>query len=105
TTEGGTTSGYSPIGSSGIEIRPAAKITIDSTAAKMGRSMKNLEKSMGACPCGRGRGRRACAAGGEDPGPAARPPREGAGRPPAGRAAGGTARGEPARREIGRAHV
>src|SRR5687768_9617393 len=47
TTEGGTTSGYSPIGSSGIEIRPAAKITIDSTAAKIGRSMKNLEKSMG----------------------------------------------------------
>src|SRR5690606_12834075 len=46
TTDGGTTSGYSPIGSSGIEIRPAAKITIDSTAAKIGRSMKNLEKSM-----------------------------------------------------------
>src|SRR5690606_5540862 len=46
TTDGGTTSGYSPIGSSGIEISPAAKITIDSTAAKIGRSMKNLEKSM-----------------------------------------------------------
>src|SRR3546814_2692102 len=46
TTDGGTTFGYSPIGSSGIEIRPAAKITIDSTAAKIGRSMKNLEKSM-----------------------------------------------------------
>src|SRR3546814_20970275 len=46
TTDGGTTSGYSPIGSSGIEIRQAAKITIDSTAAKIGRSMKNMEKSM-----------------------------------------------------------
>src|SRR3546814_9391662 len=46
TTEGGTTSGYSPIGSSGIAIRPAAKITIERTAAKIGRSMKNLEKSM-----------------------------------------------------------
>src|SRR5687768_15558065 len=47
TTEGGTTSGYSLIGSIGIEIRPAAKITIDNTAAKIGLSMKNLEKSMG----------------------------------------------------------
>src|SRR6478672_995217 len=47
TTEGGTTSGYSPIGNSGIAIRPAAKITIESTAAKIGRSMKNLEKSIG----------------------------------------------------------
>ena len=46
TTEGGTTSGYSPIGSSGIAINPAAKITIDSTAAKIGRSMKNFEKSI-----------------------------------------------------------
>ena len=46
TTEGGTTSGYSLIGSSGIAIRPAAKITIESTAAKIGRSMKNLEKSI-----------------------------------------------------------
>src|SRR5690606_34912589 len=46
TTDGGTTSGYSPIGSRGIETSPAAKITIDSTAAKIGRSMKNLEKSM-----------------------------------------------------------
>src|SRR5690606_19909421 len=47
TTDGGTTSGYSPIGSRGIEIRPAAKITIDSTAAKIGLSMKKREKSMG----------------------------------------------------------
>ncbi len=45
-TEGGMTSGYSLIGRIGIAIRPAAKITIDSTAAKIGRSMKNLEKSM-----------------------------------------------------------
>src|SRR5687768_5030804 len=47
TTDGGTTSGYSLMGNNGIAIRPAAKITIDSTAAKIGRSMKNLEKSMG----------------------------------------------------------
>src|SRR5688572_11356375 len=46
TTDGGTTSGYSLIGSSGIAIRPAAKITIESTAAKIGRSMKNFEKSI-----------------------------------------------------------
>src|SRR6185295_8214012 len=46
TTEGGTTSGYSPMGSNGIEISPAAKITIESTAAKIGRSMKNFEKSI-----------------------------------------------------------
>src|SRR5690606_13282340 len=56
TTEGGTTSGYSPTGSSGIAIRPAAKITIDSTAAKIGRSMKKREKSM-AGPCVRSGGR------------------------------------------------
>src|SRR5712672_3294169 len=43
-TVGGTTSGYSLIGNSGIAIAPATKITIDSTAAKIGRSMKNLEK-------------------------------------------------------------
>src|SRR5690606_42026106 len=47
TTDGGTTSGYSPIGRIGIEIRPAAKITIDSTAAKIGLSMKKREKSIG----------------------------------------------------------
>src|SRR5690554_2086808 len=43
TTEGGTTSGYSLIGRIGIAIRPAAKITIESTAAKIGRSMKKWE--------------------------------------------------------------
>ncbi len=46
-TLGGTTSGYSLIGSSGMAIAPATKIRIDSTAAKIGRSMKKREKSMG----------------------------------------------------------
>ncbi|KAG0761960.1 hypothetical protein G6F22_018751 [Rhizopus arrhizus] len=46
TTDGGTTSGSSLIGRIGIVIRPAAKITIDSTAAKIGLSMKKREKSM-----------------------------------------------------------
>ncbi|MGW8127496.1 MAG: hypothetical protein ACWGG5_03765 [Stenotrophomonas sp.] len=46
TTDGGTTSGYSPTGRIGIAIRPAAKITIDSTAAKIGLSMKKREKSI-----------------------------------------------------------
>src|SRR5918993_797970 len=45
-TVGGTTSGYSLMGNCGIAIRPAAKMMMDNTAAKMGRSMKNLEKSM-----------------------------------------------------------
>ena len=43
---GGATSGYSEIGSTGIDNRPARKITADSTPAKIGRSMKNLEKFM-----------------------------------------------------------
>src|SRR4029077_7042861 len=43
---------YSLIGNSGIAIAPATKITIDSTAAKIGRSMKNLEKLKGASPYG-----------------------------------------------------
>ncbi len=46
TTLGGTTSGYSPAGRSGMAISPPAKITIERTIANMGRSMKNLEKSM-----------------------------------------------------------
>src|SRR5258705_9947421 len=50
TTVGGTTSGYSLTGSNGIEIRPATRMTIDNTAAKIGRSMKNLEKSMCVLP-------------------------------------------------------
>src|SRR5690349_6965348 len=46
TTEGGTTSGYSLIGSVSIAMRPAMKITIDSTAAKIGRSMKKRDRRM-----------------------------------------------------------
>ncbi|HNA86121.1 MAG TPA: hypothetical protein PLB04_11175 [Nitrospira sp.] len=49
-TAGGTTSGYSLIGRIGMAINPAAKITIDSTAAKIGRSMKNFEKSIAGAP-------------------------------------------------------
>jgi hypothetical protein len=40
TTVGGTTSGYSLTGSNGIEIRPATRMTIDNTAAKIGRSQQ-----------------------------------------------------------------
>src|SRR6185295_8332270 len=47
TTVGGATSGYSEIGSAGIDSNPPRKISIDSTPAKIGRSMKNLEKFMG----------------------------------------------------------
>jgi hypothetical protein len=46
TTDGGTTSGYSLTGSDSIAIRPAMKITIDSTAAKIGRSMKKRDSRM-----------------------------------------------------------
>src|SRR5688500_7504627 len=46
TTLGGTTSGYSTAGRSGMAISPAAKIIIERTMANIGRSMKNLEKSM-----------------------------------------------------------
>ncbi len=46
TTVGGTTSGYSEIGSAGSDSSPATKIRVDSTPAKIGRSMKNLEKFM-----------------------------------------------------------
>ena len=45
-TLGGTTSGYSLTGSSGIAINPVIKIKIDSTAAKIGLSIKKREKSM-----------------------------------------------------------
>src|SRR5690606_39955880 len=44
TTEGGTTSGYSPIGSCGSAIRPATKMRMDMTAANIGRSTNRLEK-------------------------------------------------------------
>ena len=43
---GGTTSGYSEIGSARIESSPARKISRESTAAKIGRSMKNFERFM-----------------------------------------------------------
>src|SRR5215211_796462 len=46
TTVGGATSGYSEIGNAGSDRSPATKITVDSTPAKIGRSMKNLEKFM-----------------------------------------------------------
>ncbi len=39
-TDGGTTCGYSLIGSLNIAIRPAIVMKVESTAAKIGRSMK-----------------------------------------------------------------
>lgn len=47
TTVGGTTSGYSEIGRALIESSPARKMSTESTAAKIGRSMKNFERFMG----------------------------------------------------------
>ncbi|MNU02473.1 hypothetical protein D3C72_2461900 [compost metagenome] len=44
TTEGGATSGYSETGSARKAIRPARKISTDSTPAKIGRSMKKRER-------------------------------------------------------------
>ena len=49
TTEGGTTSGYSEMGSWNMANRPPSSTSTDSTPAKMGRSMKNLEIFMGVC--------------------------------------------------------
>src|SRR3569833_1005855 len=46
TTEGGTTSGYSLIGNCVIAIRPARKMMVEITPAKIGRSMKNLDRLM-----------------------------------------------------------
>src|SRR3954447_7421333 len=43
TTDGGTTSGYSEIGICRNAKRPETKMSTDSTPAKIGRSMKNLE--------------------------------------------------------------
>src|ERR1700760_1360772 len=42
--DGGTTFGYSEIGRPRTAIRPPRKISSDNTPAKIGRSMKNLEK-------------------------------------------------------------
>jgi len=47
TTVGGTTSGYSLIGNWNSEMAPAIRISSDSTAAKIGREMKNWEKFIG----------------------------------------------------------
>src|SRR5215469_8483901 len=44
TTEGGTTSGYSEIGITGSASAPIRRITIDRTPAKIGRSIKNLDR-------------------------------------------------------------
>ena len=46
-TDGGTTSGYWLIGSCHMAIAPTRKMTIDSTAAKIGRSMKKRANFMG----------------------------------------------------------
>src|SRR5215470_1769125 len=46
TTDGGTTSGYSEIGITGSASSPATKMRIDSTPAKIGRSMKNRDTFM-----------------------------------------------------------
>src|SRR3954470_16388329 len=46
TTVGGTTSGYSEIGSDGIDIKPAIRISADSTPANTGLEMKNWERFM-----------------------------------------------------------
>src|SRR4051794_15558380 len=43
TTDGGTTSGYSEIGICRNAKRPETKMSTDSTPARIGRSMKNLE--------------------------------------------------------------
>src|SRR5882724_7799656 len=50
TTEGGTTSGYSEIGITRSASRPATKMSTDSTPAKIGRSMKNLDRFMACAP-------------------------------------------------------
>src|SRR5215211_970138 len=50
TTDGGTTSGYSEIGMTRNASRPATKISTDSTPAKIGRSMKNLDRFMACAP-------------------------------------------------------
>src|ERR1044072_5399696 len=46
TTDGGTTSGYSEIGIARSASRPATKISTEMTPAKIGRSMKNLDRFM-----------------------------------------------------------
>src|ERR1700745_2504834 len=48
TTVGGTTSGYSEIGSWNTDTAPARKIRTEMTPAKIGRSIKKRERFMGA---------------------------------------------------------
>src|SRR5258705_12544513 len=45
-TAGGTTSGYSAIGRKRSAINPEMRMSNDSTPAKIGRSMKNLDRFM-----------------------------------------------------------
>src|SRR5277367_941960 len=52
TTDGGTTSGYSEIGSCVIAISPARKMMMEITPAKIGRSTKNLDRLMACAPYG-----------------------------------------------------
>ena len=47
-TVGGAISGYCATGKAMIDASPPIVITIDSTAAKIGRSMKNRESTRGA---------------------------------------------------------
>src|SRR4051812_18503999 len=47
-TDGGTTSGYSEIGNWNIAIKPARKMATEITPAKIGRSIKNLDRFIGA---------------------------------------------------------
>src|SRR5262245_28843362 len=49
-TDGGTTSGYSEIGITGSASNPATKMSTESTPAKIGRSMKNLERFIRCLP-------------------------------------------------------
>ena len=62
TTDGGTTSGYSEIGSRLSEISPPRSVRTDSTPAKIGRAMKNRERFI-APPAGRAPSRAGPAAG------------------------------------------
>src|SRR3954470_4742809 len=50
TIEGGTTSGYSAIGRKFNAIAPARKMSSEITPAKIGRSMKNLERFIPVTP-------------------------------------------------------
>jgi hypothetical protein len=50
TTDGGTTSGYSEIGIARSASKPATKMSTDSTPAKIGRSMKNLDRFTACSP-------------------------------------------------------